>query len=485
MKPYVGSCSNNYCRLFRPREGMSAAATAEFARSLSRLGEAMRDDGTRLSNLPEILVAPGYTYFGQLIDHDLTEDRTNLLDAWDAVPEEIVNYASPKLDLDNLYGRNSGEGNAYLLRDGVRFAVGPPDDKGDSFDVGMNGETPLLGDSRTAENVILRQMVAVFARLHNLAVEQFATSIGDPAQLFARARLQTIWQYQWLVYTDYLSKVLDRCVYRQIFEKQRPIIRWDLFSMPVEFAVAAMRFGHSMVRGNYLMSIGSEKKLPEIMCRSRQSGTLEADWKIEWGRYFQGASTVPTMAMTSRPIDARIIEPLFHVPPQTFQLFSSAAHSRGLVGVPDPTSQTTALPVVTLLRGAGLRLASGQTAAIALGEPELTEVELIQDRRTGENTQAGSILHAAGMTGSSDPGTPLWYYILKESEVRNNGNRLGPVGSRIVGETIYAALLHDDNSFLIQADAGPQPPIWKIHGREVQIRFLNQLFRLASELKSA
>lgn len=482
MKPFSTSSPNKYCRLLAPREPLADPANAAFVQALLRLGRSMRDDGTRLSESPEILVSPGYTYFGQLVDHDLTEDRTNLLDSWNALPESITNYATPRLDLDNLYGRGAHDGNGYLFVDGIRFKVEPAGSKRHSFDVGMDGEKPLLGDSRSAENVILREMIAFFARLHNFAVGQFAGSIGDSENLFARARLQTVWQYQWLIYTDYLSKVLDWSVYRQVLEQRSPMISWDVFSTPIEFAVAAMRFGHSMVRRNYLMSIGRDKDLLEIMSRSRQPGTLEDEWEIDWGRYFQGASTVPTMAMTSRPIDARIIEPLFHVPAQTFQLFSAARRSLGVSTMPDPTSQTSELPVVSLVRGAGLHLASGQSAAAALGEPELTEAELTQDRRAGARTAAGAILLETRMTGGSDTGTPLWYYLLKESEVRNNGNRLGPTGSRIVAETVYAALLHDPDSFINRPDAGPHPPIWKLRGNEIRITHLNQLFRLACEM---
>ena len=44
--------------------------------------------------------------------------------------------------------------------------------------------------------------------------------------------------------------------------------------------------------------------------------------------------------------------------------------------------------------------------------------------------------------------TPLWYYILKEAEVMANGNSLGPVGSRIVAETIIGQIRQDPDSFL-------------------------------------
>lgn len=41
--------------------------------------------------------------------------------------------------------------------------------------------------------------------------------------------------------------------------------------------------------------------------------------------------------------------------------------------------------------------------------------------------------------------TPLWYDILKEAQVRKNGERLGPVGARIVAE-VFLGLVHGDRS---------------------------------------
>jgi hypothetical protein len=42
--------------------------------------------------------------------------------------------------------------------------------------------------------------------------------------------------------------------------------------------------------------------------------------------------------------------------------------------------------------------------------------------------------------------TPLWYYILREADVREAGSRLGPVGSRIVGEVLIGLLDLDPGS---------------------------------------
>jgi hypothetical protein len=49
---------------------------------------------------------------------------------------------------------------------------------------------------------------------------------------------------------------------------------------------------------------------------------------------------------------------------------------------------------------------------------------------------------AAGWAGE----TPLWYYILREADVREAGNRLGPVGARLVGEVLVGLLDLDPSS---------------------------------------
>lgn len=44
--------------------------------------------------------------------------------------------------------------------------------------------------------------------------------------------------------------------------------------------------------------------------------------------------------------------------------------------------------------------------------------------------------------------TPLWYYILREASVFTKGVVLGPVGGRIVAETIIGLLQLDRSSYL-------------------------------------
>jgi len=80
-----------------------------------------------------------------------------------------------------------------------------------------------------------------------------------------------------------------------------------------------------------------------------------------------------------------------------------------------------------LERGEGVGLPSGESIARHFGERPLSADEV----RTG-----------AAWKGE----TPLWYYILREADVRTGGHRLGPIGGRIVGEVLVGLLELDPSS---------------------------------------
>ena len=55
--------------------------------------------------------------------------------------------------------------------------------------------------------------------------------------------------------------------------------------------------------------------------------------------------------------------------------------------------------------------------------------------------------------------TPLWYYILKEAQVRGGGERLGPVGATIIAE-VFVGLVHGDHeSYLWQKGRTGSPTL--------------------------
>jgi heme peroxidase len=467
VRPFRESYQDRYSRIFAPWPPPSNLDA--YCEAVTALGTAMIDDGTRVSDdNPEILLDAGYTYFGQLVAHDLTKDISSVDEAWRNEPEQLQNLQTPKLDLEVLYGGGAERSPHLYEADGVRLKVGRTNSEMRSFDicVAANGKR-LLADDRGAENLVLRQMTAVFARLHNFAIEQFRATVRPTSALFDRARRQTQHQFQYLVVHDYLRSVMDTAVYNRIFGEGRSDMEWDSFSIPIEFSAAAMRFGHAMVRPNYLFQFGKEVFLQEMLGKTTDSGSIDEELEINWGFFFQGAGHGSTV--TSRPIDTRLAPPFQSLPSD-------------LIGTPEMTcpfvrlgAHPPQLAVRTLMRGAGLRLASGQMAARAFNQPLLSE-EALTTNSIGEETEQGGILREANL--SSD--TPLWYYILKEAEVLRNGNCLGPLGSCLVGETIHAALRADTESYL--HDPAPAPPIWRLPEGSTQIRGFSELFRLANLL---
>jgi hypothetical protein len=426
----------------------------------------MVDDGSKVSeNHPEILVDSGYTYFGQLIAHDLTKDTSSVDDAWMTEPENLHNLQSARLNLDVLYGGGPILSPHLYESDGARLRLGQSKAHACPFDVctSRKGET-LLADDRSAANLILRQMIAVFGRLHNFAVEQLRPDFATSLELFDAARVRVQQQFQWLICHDYLRSILDPVIYRRVFVRTGPRFEWRTFSIPIEFAAAAMRFGHAMVRPNYLFSFGQDMLLEKIFGRTSDSGPIKDNLKIQWGFFFRGAG--PGRTVHARPIDTRLSGPL-HVLPTN------------LIGAPQiacPHFQIAKNPnqlaIRTLLRGAGLRLPSGQAVARALGEEVLTEDELMRNC-DGELTDQGRILRTFNLADE----TPLWYYILKESEVRHSGNRLGPTGSQLLAETIHAALRYDSASSVKAAN--DLPPLWNFPGGQTRIYGLSEFFRVA------
>jgi hypothetical protein len=82
-----------------------------------------------------------------------------------------------------------------------------------------------------------------------------------------------------------------------------------------------------------------------------------------------------------------------------------------------------------LVRGEALDLPSGEAIARAMG------VEPLSAEEVG--------LGALGWKSE----TPLWYYILKEAEVRHHGEQLGAVGGRIVAEMLVGLLAAGPSSY--------------------------------------
>jgi len=104
-----------------------------------------------------------------------------------------------------------------------------------------------------------------------------------------------------------------------------------------------------------------------------------------------------------------------------------------------------ALPALNLRRGRALGLPSGQDVAGAMSITPLTATEL---GLNGLNLPASQL-------AALKAHTPLWYYVLREAQVKGSGEHLGPVGGRIVAEVLVGLLDGDPQSYF------SQKPMWK------------------------
>jgi hypothetical protein len=478
MEPHSISGQNRYCRLFEPRSDRPELDTQEgydYFRRLINLVHKMRDDGSTVGEPQNrITINAGYTYFGQFVDHDLTGDTSSVQQTWHLEPEQIENRQVPRLDLGHIYGRGPWDSEDYRLYDGVRLKVGdPPAGSRDAFDVACGADgRPIVADDRALENVILRQLTAVFCCLHNLAVEQFRSSYrGNATGLFERAKLQTSWQFQRLVVGDYLRRVLDSEVFTSVFQNGRTKVRWDVFSIPVEFSAAAMRFGHSMVRQRYFLG-KFDFELGQLLDDDLRKVALPEKYRINWGRFIQNAGL--GTPVTAQSIDTGITDALHAISLPTIMLFNEGPDigmflKRMPLAIP--------LPFLSLARGVGLRLPSGQDVASGFGVTPMLEDELMKNC-DGEETEQGTVLYENGFTVD----TPLWFYLLKESEVRRYGNCLGPTASHVVAETVYGALLHDPDSYINHPAAVGAPLEWQFPSGKKQISRLRDLLARSKEL---
>jgi Animal haem peroxidase len=283
---------------------------------LGHLGGAMGDPGrdpNPSSNNPAdagVSVIPaGFTYFGQFVDHDITLDISSSLEA-DTDANTINNMRSPALDLDSLYSRGPGldpfmysfptsePPTAIKCFGGRQYAFGrwwaeqQWHTRGDGNPEQLGRAlvawplTAIIGDPRNDENLIVVQFHHAMLRFHNAVVDLLlaAEFTGD---IFAEAKRIVTHHYQWAVVHDYLKRVCGTpAVDTALATVVAPI--GIAFRMPVEFVVAAYRFGHSMIRDNYWVNFSQPfASLGNVFAFNRVPRLpVLSNWVVDFNAFF-------------------------------------------------------------------------------------------------------------------------------------------------------------------------------------------------------
>ncbi|NIR61956.1 MAG: peroxidase [Gammaproteobacteria bacterium] len=365
-------------------------------------------------------IASGYTFLGQFIDHDITLDVTSSLER-QIDPAAVENVRTPVLELDSVYGAGP-EVQPYLYDQDAPgrlltgFGGDPARDRpANPEDLPRNAQgRALIGDPRNDENGIVSQLQLAVIKFHNAVLERLRAGEIECRRYFEEdfeeAQRLARWHYQWIVVNEYLPLIVDGDVLESIRRDGFRVYRWATMPfIPVEFAVAAYRFGHSQVRSRY--TINGERRdadlfKPPADALASFEPVPPAD-VVDWRYLLEIDGSTPE---PGRPIDRKLAAELFELP---FAAGTGAS----------PRS----LPERNLLRGRTFGLPSGEAVACLLGLEPLPLAEEVRAAGLGQ--------------------TPLWYYVLQEAEAHKAGKLTG-VGGRIVAETLLGLLTADPRSYL-------------------------------------
>jgi hypothetical protein len=383
-------------------------------------------------------IPAGYTYLGQLIFHDLTFMAQDLRHG----------FGTPALDMESVVRSENTErfvpigstsGGQVFLEDIPR-----KDTDGDRG-------APDIADERNDDFLPLAQCHLALLKFYNT----LALRMGEeftPAQV----RRQWLLHIQCMVLTDYLPRIVGRSTHQAVLTEGRKLVKptkaecavGDTW-MPMEFAVACGRFGHSMIRDNYgpwNAILDSEVRVdPNFLASSYYNapdhlggsfGKLRMEWIPNWftlfdftkGRY-AGVARKPLM---SGCIDANLTEDLGKLPERLRNL-GKVAH-------------TFNLAAASLKRGYQVGLASAQQAISYAHDCYKVDFrKLTEDEIKGEDPD---VIAAIETHKELKADTPLWYYVLQEADKLGCGRHLGPLGGRIVMETVHAAIESSETSLL-------------------------------------
>jgi hypothetical protein len=448
---------------------------------LQTLANAMKEtaivDQPNPDPLDNTKIPSGFTYLGQFVDHDITLDMTPLSSAL-ADPEMVKNFRSPSLDLDCVYGagpgphrflyaRGPGPGGAIV--DSPKLLIGTAQVSSENSDRpgqqvpelpndlprNMQG-VALIGDHRNDENLIVAQLHLTFLKFHNAVIDHLKANGVPDNKLFEEAARTVRWHYQWMVLHDWVERLTGPGFVAQVLHDGRKFYRFQTKPfMPWEFSAAAYRLGHSMVREKYshnrifrtptphLFNAGlgilfdfTNLSGTKVTSSVPGNGTLPSDWVIDWRRFFE----LPP------PADKSQFE--FNFSRRLDPLLTPALHNLPGSGGPDAPPS---LAFRNLQRGVRIGLPSGQAVAKEMRK-QIAFTPLTEDEIASGTD--GAVAKSLGFHKN----TPLWYYILKEAQIKGGAERLGPVGARIVGEVFVGLVQGDETSFLSQPGWKPDLP---------------------------
>lgn len=448
-------------RIYQRVSGSVPPPAPSLLERLGRLGDALLVDLDIGPQPPDMADMPAaFTYLGQFLAHEMT--------VWHPVGSKeppVSTFAiDSAIDLKTIFLLPTGF--PQSLPPHVEVEEGLPlgrpiADLGKGFpgagldDVPrLKSGCPLLFEPRNDQNLAISQTHVAVTRFAQEALRLLDESgISDvAARRIVRRHVQSV------VLQDYLRRLVDDCTWTDVMTKGRVWIAPTTsgtplqhpFHVPPEVSGAIFRFGHAMVRDVYEpwnevdpenpVSVATASDLLDFSYNggSLTDGRLTQRWTTDW-RQMLGAPGIP--AIRARKLGTILSKELFCLPGYLFQPSTSDTSC----SVSDPARINLARR--TLMGCALLGLPTGQSLARsvnqaleAAGSPRSIPLLPPEELVIPGNRKATEIMEEGQCGERFVDETPLWLYILRESAVLAGGDRLGPLGGRIVAETLNAAI---------------------------------------------
>jgi hypothetical protein len=370
----------------------------------------------------------------------------------------------------------------------------------------------LVADPRNDDHAIMSQLTALFALLHNGLVDMVRhgepaagpnANLGAAYKRFLCARDALTLIYHNIIRKDLMRRTMHPVIYavyagstssfidRPAQRKSSPVAGdargpngWQI---PLEFSHGAFRFGHAMVRPEYvindLATHDLSKTLEKTSANDPVNMPLDSTWIVRWSRFFEMKG--------SRPNFSRRIGPFLSDGLGNDQIFPAI----------DQTNRVGLLYRDLLGASlAGLWSVDALIAEIAIRRPHFVSMSQLLADRSYRVSQIRAWLASepayGGLTSddietlAEDP--PLPFFILFEAmqQPRAEGLCLGPLGSIIVSEVIFGALANDgfpiasSSDSLATALAGISAEYYptNVFGRVPEIERMDQLVEFTAEI---
>ena len=380
----------------------------------------------------------------------------------------MIDDPNSGLSLADLEGLPDGEFKDGFIKGGV-----------------VNRARAMIGDGRNDENLLVAQLHLSFLRLHNAQADRLTGTIPDADERFVEAKRRTILIYQWFVVNVYLPKICEPAIVDAVKAAGAPLYKdfrarvassASELPLPLEFSVAAFRFGHSMVRAEYdhnknfgkngivkenasfmeLFSFTGGDNLGQTAI-GQSFDRLPSNWPIDWSRFAKDVPDHPDQR--ARKIDTKLAPPLTDMFKESnaggeLQRILRHLAERNLrrshrLNIP---SGQAAVAAVNAFDAASTAVVEAAVHQVAYKDPYCDhQPDPVPDGQGGISALPPAVM-GDGPTGQalSDAGmldaTPLWFYCLREAEV-TAGDTLGPLGSRLVAETLIGLVIEDDQSY--------------------------------------